>query len=199
MHSQNNDKKIIKKFNESESLVINEFDKSGIISFAQKDVSNSFLRGTSNDFIEESTLYWTMKFNKYANDFFKKLTSDKYNFNQGMLKVFKNDMYEENNSKNYLLINSADDIKEMTNCHLIPILKNIIHAPKEDMGLLAESLVHMTLLKRKFSIDQEETVGGAIVVVIISKSDGFIWKEKKQYYSNESNKHLEYVNYYKSQ
>jgi hypothetical protein len=51
---------------------------------------------------------------------------------------------------------------------------------------MAESLVNLTSLKRRVSL-QEETVGGPVDVAVISRSDGFIWIKRKEYFRTELN------------
>lgn len=60
--------------------------------------------------------------------------------------------------------------------------------PKQDLAYMAESLVNLTAFKRKVSNDNE-TVGGAIDVAIISKGDGFIWVKRKHYFDKNLNHH----------
>ena len=54
---------------------------------------------------------------------------------------------------------------------------------------MAESLVNLTTLKRKVSL-QAETVGGPVDVAVISKRDGFVWIRKKHYFKEELNLHM---------
>jgi hypothetical protein len=58
--------------------------------------------------------------------------------------------------------------------------------PKEEIGELAGSLVEITSLKRRMSMDAE-SVGGPIDVAVISKGDGFIWIKRKHYFNSELN------------
>ena len=51
-----------------------------------------------------------------------------------------------------------------------PIVQTVAMLPKEELGNLAESLVNLTSIKRRMSMDAE-TVGGPIDVAIISKGD----------------------------
>jgi hypothetical protein len=51
---------------------------------------------------------------------------------------------------------------------------------------MAESLVNLTSLKRRVSL-QAETVGGPVDVAVISRSDGFIWIKRKEYFRPELN------------
>ncbi len=59
---------------------------------------------------------------------------------------------------------------------------------------MAESLVTITSLKRKFTLEAE-TVGGPIDVAVISKGDGFIWIKRKHYFEASSNPQF-FANYY---
>ncbi|MGN7811741.1 hypothetical protein [Flavobacterium sp. 22076] len=65
-----------------------------------------------------------------------------------------------------------------------PLLEILAHMGKEDMSELAESLVNITSLKRKFTSlhSTDESVGGPVDVAIISKADGFIWMKRKHYF-----------------
>jgi len=70
-----------------------------------------------------------------------------------------------------------------------PVLGAISMLPKPDLASLAESLVNLTSMKRKFSMDAE-TVGGPIDVAVISKGDGLIWTKRKHYFSPDLNPHF---------
>lgn len=73
--------------------------------------------------------------------------------------------------------------------HIKPLLDVIAALPKDELASMAEALVNLTSVKRKMSLDQE-TVGGAIDVALISKGDGFIWIRRKHYFSPELNPHF---------
>lgn len=70
-----------------------------------------------------------------------------------------------------------------------PIVHVISMLPKEELASAAESLVHITSMRRRFSLEAE-TVGGPIDVAVISKGDGFIWIKRKHYFSLELNPHF---------
>jgi hypothetical protein len=59
-----------------------------------------------------------------------------------------------------------------------PVINAVAVLPKEELAVMAESLVNITALKKKISMD-DETVGGAIDVAVISKGDGFVWIKQK--------------------
>jgi hypothetical protein len=67
------------------------------------------------------------------------------------------------------------------------LLQSLAHLPKDEMGLMAESLVNLTTLKRRVSINDAQTVGGAVDVAVVSKGDGFVWLKRKHYFSQALN------------
>jgi hypothetical protein len=77
--------------------------------------------------------------------------------------------------------------------HIDPLISSVSVLPKEELAILAESLVNLTALKQKMSMDSE-TVGGSIDVAVISKGDGFVWIKQKQYFKPELNPHF-FTNY----
>ncbi|MEJ0054299.1 MAG: hypothetical protein WDN75_00775 [Bacteroidota bacterium] len=95
------------------------------------------------------------------------------------------------------LVNKLEDYQFNTITR--PLLEILAHMGKEDMAELAESLVNITSLKRKFtsSDSADESVGGPVDVAIITKGDGFVWMKRKHYFDIDLNKG--FVNkYYKN-
>jgi hypothetical protein len=76
-----------------------------------------------------------------------------------------------------------------------PLLDILISLPKTELASMAESLVSLTSLKRRLS-DSAETVGGPVDVALISKGDGFIWIDRKHYFSPELNRQF-FANYFR--
>ncbi|MBP2102732.1 hypothetical protein ACFQOY_03390 [Enterococcus alcedinis] len=72
-----------------------------------------------------------------------------------------------------------------------PIIKTVSSMPKEELPVIAETLINITSFKRKFSMSLE-TVGGPIDVLLITKSDGPIWIKRKHYFDSLLNR--EYIN-----
>lgn len=66
------------------------------------------------------------------------------------------------------------------------LVNTISYLSKEDLADMAESLVRMTYLKRRIT-SEEESVGGPVDVVVITKGDGFVWIKRKHYFSPEIN------------
>jgi len=67
-----------------------------------------------------------------------------------------------------------------------PITNIVSVLPKSDLAALAESLISLTIVKRKFS-PESETVAEPIDVALISKGDGFIWIKRKHYFHPDFN------------
>jgi hypothetical protein len=62
--------------------------------------------------------------------------------------------------------------------YIQPIVKTVSFLSKEGVIELAESLVSITSLKRKTSLEVE-SVGGPVDIALITKGDGFRWIKKK--------------------
>ncbi|GAB45559.1 hypothetical protein [Gordonia terrae] len=73
------------------------------------------------------------------------------------------------------------------NFYRIPMQSSVTMLPKDELGLLAESLVNITSTRQRMSVHQQNTVGGAIDVALISIGDGFIWLNRKHYFDNTLN------------
>ena len=76
-----------------------------------------------------------------------------------------------------------------------PVMRVVQVLPKDELAAMAESLISLTSFKRRVSME-EETVGGPIDVVVISKGDGFIWIKRKHYFDGELNQQF-FANYYR--
>jgi len=69
------------------------------------------------------------------------------------------------------------------------ILDVVGSLPKDEIALMAESLVNLTSFKRRVSM-QVQSVGGPIDVAVISKKDGFVWIKRKHYFNSNLNPHF---------
>jgi hypothetical protein len=79
--------------------------------------------------------------------------------------------------------------------YISPLMNAVSNLSKEDLAEMAESLIYLTYLKRRFT-NAEESVGGPVDVAIISKGDGFIWIKRKHYFKPELNQ-IFFENYFK--
>ena len=67
-----------------------------------------------------------------------------------------------------------------------PVVSTIESMPKSELPAVAEALVNLQSFKRRVSGEQE-TVGGPIDVMLISKGDGLIWIQRKHYFDRDLN------------
>ncbi len=70
-----------------------------------------------------------------------------------------------------------------------PVMDMVRALPKDELALMAESLVNLDKFKRRVS-RRQETVGGPIDVAVITKGDGFVWVRRKHYFKPELNLRL---------
>lgn len=77
-----------------------------------------------------------------------------------------------------------------------PLLSIVGSLPMDELASLAESLVNLTSLRRRVSLD-DETVGGPIDVAVISRGDGLVWIKRKHYFPADLN-HQFFKNYNRS-
>lgn len=94
-------------------------------------------------------------------------------------------------AEEYMDENSADDLMKdlqiiQVNKITNPILDAIETLPKEELAIIAESLVDLTSLRRKIDSDVR-SVGGPVDVAVVSKGDGFIWMKRKHYFEASLN------------
>jgi hypothetical protein len=67
------------------------------------------------------------------------------------------------------------------------LLDIVYFMSKKELADIAHALVELTSHKRRFSTD-EQTVGGPIDVAILTKNEGFIWIQRKHYFSSDINR-----------
>lgn len=160
-----------------------------IIPFAQHEMPARFMEGIDPFYSEVIKSYIDKMLGEYKDilvDKFSKLTT------KGKSKL-KNEMESINST---IIFDIMEQLKKYRHTNYVsPVLQAVAVLPKDELAAMAESLVHLTSLKRKFSMEQE-TVAGPIDVAIISKGDGLVWIKRKHYFNQELNQHF-LENYYK--
>ncbi|XHR95009.1 hypothetical protein ACFJIV_33050 [Mucilaginibacter sp. UC70_90] len=150
---------------------------SNIIPYAQADVTKTVLTGVDPIFINEMQTSIRNSFQNVADG----------------LAPLLNDPAEQPNVTDFINEVSDELIKKLEefqfNVITGPLLDILAHMGKEDMAELAESLVNITSIKRKFtsSDSTDESVGGPVDVAVVTKGDGFIWIKRKHYFNIENN------------
>ncbi|MCL2549745.1 MAG: hypothetical protein FWE78_02235 [Methanimicrococcus sp.] len=82
-----------------------------------------------------------------------------------------------------------NQINEIVDSNLDQTFEVIKILQKPQLASMAETLVNITSFKETISFDME-TVGGPADVAVISKTDGFIWIKRKQYFDAALNPHF---------
>jgi len=142
-----------------------------IISYAQRDVTMTILKGIDPTFQNEIDTSVTEAFNSLSEEVALKIP----------------DPAESANTKKAIqnipstLIAKLEQYRH--NSITQPLIDILNYMGKEDMAELAESLVSITSLKRKFTPSvSDESVGGPVDVAVITKGDGFVWIKRKNYF-----------------
>lgn len=166
-------------------------DASGLFSFAQTDVMDTFLKGFDDRIL-----------NFILSSLAKSINESLDVYNQGILSANPNAINLTNIQQlkdiavNQIVYNLHNNIEQVIQqIQTLPTHNALNILSKEDLADLAESLIYLTFLKRRTSLSQE-SVGGDIDVAIISKGDGFIWKKRKHYFDKELNMGF-FQNYFK--
>ncbi len=142
-----------------------------IIPYAQNDVTMTVLTGIDPTYQNEINSAITEAFKTVSSEVKPKISTPD--------EAQKTSEVIEGISKT--LIDKLDTYRnEIITRPLLNVLNNM---GKEDMAEMAESLVNITSLKRKFTQNSsDESVGGPVDVAIITKGDGFIWVKRKHYF-----------------
>lgn len=178
----------ILKYKEDQYTKVDYERSAIIIPFAQKEMVATFIEGISPLF---NNMYNGILFETVEN--YPKLIIE--NIAPNLNPSQKGDLLKKIQKVSLdNLKKGLKKVNEIQQQHFInPILKVVTFLPKNELAEMAESLVNLTCLRKKISMD-DETVGGPIDVAVISKGDGLIWIKRKHYFSPELNKHF-FVNY----
>lgn len=167
------------KYKETNNVDLSK-TSSAIIPFAQGDMVCTFMEGVDPNYIKTFDGYLSELFDKYP----EQIAAGISQLNDGE----KNQLTEKLRGFGHYLLKDcfAKMIDYRKQNHIDPIIFAISVLPKDELAAMAESLVHLTSLKRRISMDAE-TVGGPIDVAVISKGDGFVWIKRKHYFRPELN------------
>jgi hypothetical protein len=159
-----------------------------ILGFAQADMIHLFIEGVTPQYEEFVEGYFEEIINGLDSVVSSALPANQ--MTPKLKKALKDRQAE-------LLSKLGDELSDhRQSIYINPVLRVVASLPKDELGELAESLVNLTSLKRRVSLD-DETVGGPIDVVVISRGDGLIWTKRKHYFAPEYN-HQFFTNYYRS-
>lgn len=171
------------KYTSKEREILNEEgEESLIVPFAQIDTVDTFVAGISHNMINNMVVG--------LNDILiniEELISDELS----NLKLSTRKKNAIINKYNKVVDESKDKFvsfvqRKRQDDHINPLLEAVEFLPKNEMAEVAESLVSITSFRQKISLNQE-TVGGAIDVAVVSKTDGFVWIRRKHYFPADIN------------
>lgn len=177
------------KINEDESKAVTRDNPAAIIPFAQHEMVDAFLEGVIPAYHNESKEYLKKIIENYPTDILEIITKGK-KLDDDTIDYIKESIDKIQAKQGKLIENYGKAMDEVKMDHKMPIYGAVINLPKDELALMAESMVNITSLKRKYSFDEDETVGGTIDVAIISKGDGFVWIKRKHYFDPELNHHF---------
>lgn len=173
------------KYKSGVSVKIDENNDASIVPFAQRDMVRSFMEGVHPDFFNylfEGLSSLLMK--KYPDKILaeikdlskkkqKSVASKLEEINKGILDEFRLELE-----------------KHSQTVHISPVIRAVSQLPKDELAVMAETLVSLISFRKRMSLDAAETVGGPIDVAVISKTDGFVWIKRKSYFEQELNPRL---------
>ena len=171
---------ILKYSRLQESSRVGVDTEGSIIAFAQREMVSRFMEGVDPLYLEAEQGLLSELPKRFAQEVVNRLTkysdSERQVLNEQLL-----------NSCNEIIKEIQQQMSEMRDEQFTdPITGVVSLLPKTELGRLAESLVSLTSIKRRFSLESE-TVAEPIDVAVISKGDGFIWMKRKHYFQPELN------------
>lgn len=181
------------KYKEGREREISEKDIAYIIPFAQREMAVTFmegvaptyhrslLRGLKSLLVDKYPNYVIEEIGNLSKKKQKALGLKLVKIGQGVFDAFREYLREYRRNR-----------------HIAPITGAVSFLPKEELAVMAETLVSLTSFKKKMSVDAAETVGGPIDVAVISKGDGFIWIKRKHYFEQKLNPQFT-ANYYREE
>jgi len=160
----------------SKKAIIDQVNAAAIRPFAQVDVIDTLLQGISAE-LKNISVGTLERFINVFLDTIKQIPNLPNNVIDS-LNIINTNNYSQN------FQNQLSDI--ISQKYVGPLMNAVAQISKEDLSEMAESLVYLTYLKRRFTM-AEESVGGPVDVAIITKGDGFIWLKRKHYFNPELN------------
>jgi hypothetical protein len=150
-----------------------------VTGFAQIDMIDRFLHGVDSEMYDYAKGIVANSIRSTATEIVAALTgtpSDKVVLSPDVMAVLNKIQNDQ--------VKNLDKFKDRN--YTKPILDMIRHMPKPELATLAKALIDLTSLKRKVSREQE-SVGGEVDVAVISKSEGFVWVQRKHYFPADIN------------
>jgi hypothetical protein len=169
-------------YDEESSHDINEQNASEgvIVPFGQYDIATLFLEGIASSHLRWMRAYAKKVLKQKSDQLIKDYVKDDSE------RVVEAELQKK--SDDIIISEFTKEFDSYKDKSLVqPIMKVVSSLPKEEMAIMAESLVELTALRRRVD-SPVESVGGPIDVMIISKGDGLVWIKRKHYFDISFNR-----------
>jgi hypothetical protein len=167
------------RYEHRSSTEISRSHQSDIVAFGQRDMVQAFLDGIDPDFKDEITRSLRTFIVGYSDAILNAIPSVGAEQRDDLKERFArigNDAFDRYRAS----------LKEWRiRAYRSKTLAVIGALPKDELAGVAESLVSLTSLKRRVSLDA--SVSPPVDVCVISKHDGFVWVKKKHYFPSDLN------------
>lgn len=170
------------KFLESSVNIDNINNTASIVPFAQTDIVATFMGGISEKVHRNVMSGMGQALDEYASELQSMLINAGFDKKKVESALSNSGEYKDKIRKKYRSFVQDAQYKY----HIHPVVEAVQFLPKSEMAEVAEALVSITSFRQKISLEQE-SVGGAIDVAVVSKSDGFVWIKRKHYFEANLN------------
>lgn len=171
------------RVDEGEPKAVDQIHDAHVLPFAQRNMVETFLDGVGSPIRSVMEAYLADAVKRVAG-FTAKWFAKTFQLQEHVERPIRRELEEYCQPASRIFKEALEDlIKEQ---HRGPVYRAVASLPKRELADLAESLVNLTSLKQRISMDRE-TVGGPVDVAVISKGDGFVWIKKKAYFPAEIN------------
>lgn len=159
------------KYTETERQQVTFENGAIIVPFAQREMVDIFMSGMDPRFEQAIITNVATSIQAYPQFIINSIEKLDQNEKTALIEQFSQVSAE-------MVAQLQAQLQNLRILNFTPIINVVTTLPTSDMASLAESLVNLTTLKRRVSLDAE-TVGGPVDVAVISKGDGFTWIKKK--------------------
>jgi hypothetical protein len=168
-----------------DSVSISQSNPGDVRTFAQDEIAWGYLTGINSAVRGEIMRYWREWIDNSE-------TKMRDSLGSSSLRLSANTIAEICAVQKTVLDGGFDEFLRHMQTHedkrfRTPILSSIPFLPKSEMAVFAESLVNLTSIWQRVSVQTAQTVGGEIDVALISLGDGFVWIKRKHYFSTHLN------------
>ncbi len=166
--------------------IVIDHDSSGAFkTFAQDEMAIQFVTGINNRTRQEVITYWQKWAVASSREIISRIRKTNRRLGSKTIASIRKEYKKIADEGFHDFLQHMNDHQRDT--FVAPLTRSIGFLPKEELAHMAETLVNLTSVVQRFSVHQDETVGGEIDVALISRGDGLIWMKRKHYFSLDLN------------